>query len=245
MRQDHAFRNLVARLDGDGGHGQQGESVDNTFERADAKLVSLQTIVSAAVAERELELSFGNGSKSGATVAAEAEQWTESHHELQAATDAYRDGSVRAPEWDDHSLPEDEAIAAAHPMRTGRHDLYQEAMRLVGAKHSKAALVELVNWLLAKQESAGQDRDSDSPPFGADATAVYSLSAGPRVPAPLSTDVCGACSHVCVLHFDHGTHAPEGTTVTAGCRRGACQCRGFEKAAAPTFAGRYEPGSDE
>lgn len=43
---------------------------------------------------------------------------------------------------------EAEAIKAAHPTRTGRHDLYAEAMRLVGERHAKAELVELVNWCL-------------------------------------------------------------------------------------------------
>lgn len=57
--------------------------------------------------------------------------------------------------WDDDKpLPEDAEISAAHPLRSGRHDLYQEAMRLVGARHSKFALVELVTWLLLKAESA-------------------------------------------------------------------------------------------
>lgn len=51
--------------------------------------------------------------------------------------------------WADSALPEDEQIAAAHPTRTGRHDLYAEAMRMVGAKRSKGALVDLVNWLLS------------------------------------------------------------------------------------------------
>jgi len=55
-------------------------------------------------------------------------------------------------DWDDYPLPEDKDIKAAHPLRTGRHDLYAEAMRLVGAKRSKGALVELVNWLLSKVE---------------------------------------------------------------------------------------------
>lgn len=51
--------------------------------------------------------------------------------------------------WDDdRPLPEDAEIAAAHPLKTGRHDLYSEARRLVGAKRSKGALVDLVNWLL-------------------------------------------------------------------------------------------------
>lgn len=50
--------------------------------------------------------------------------------------------------WEDSALPEDADIKAAHPTRTGRHDLYAEAMRLVGAKHSKRGLIDLVNWLL-------------------------------------------------------------------------------------------------
>lgn len=51
----------------------------------------------------------------------------------------------------DRPLPEDAEIKAAHPLRTGRHDLYQEAMRLVGARHSKHGLVELVTWLLEQR----------------------------------------------------------------------------------------------
>lgn len=54
--------------------------------------------------------------------------------------------------WEDGSLPEDEQIRAAHPVRSGRHDLYAEAVRMVGAKRSKYALVELVNWLLHRAE---------------------------------------------------------------------------------------------
>jgi hypothetical protein len=51
--------------------------------------------------------------------------------------------------WDDDKpIPEDEAIKAVHPCRSGRHDLFQEAQRMVGAKRSKYALVELVTWLL-------------------------------------------------------------------------------------------------
>ncbi len=56
---------------------------------------------------------------------------------------------------DDRALPEDAAIHAAHPMRTDRHDLYVEAMRMVGAKRSKGALVALVNWLLLECHKQG------------------------------------------------------------------------------------------
>ena len=52
-------------------------------------------------------------------------------------------------EWDDTPLPEDAAIDAAHPSRTGQHEIWDEAMRFVGARRSKGALVGLVNWLLA------------------------------------------------------------------------------------------------
>lgn len=59
----------------------------------------------------------------------------------------------RIAEWSDKPLPEDEAISAAHPIETDRHDLYAEAMRLVGARHSKHKLVGLVNWLLYRIEA--------------------------------------------------------------------------------------------
>lgn len=78
---------------------------------------------------------------------------------LQAARDYFAEHpEEREPqsEWDDDEdvpLPEDDAIAAAHPTRTGRHDLYAEALRLVGARHSKGGLVDLVNWLLADREA--------------------------------------------------------------------------------------------
>lgn len=49
---------------------------------------------------------------------------------------------------DDQTIPEDEAIKAAHPVRTGEHELYAEAVRMVSAKRSKYALVDLVNYLL-------------------------------------------------------------------------------------------------
>ena len=49
-------------------------------------------------------------------------------------------------------MTEQEQIDAAHPMNTGRHGLYAEAMRLVGERHAKYDLVDLVNWLLAGPE---------------------------------------------------------------------------------------------
>lgn len=52
---------------------------------------------------------------------------------------------------DKQPLPEDAAIEAAHPLRTGDHATYAEAMRLVGARSAKGDLVDLVNWLLRQR----------------------------------------------------------------------------------------------
>lgn len=54
----------------------------------------------------------------------------------------------------DQRIPEDQAITAAHPTRSSRHYEYGEAVRMVGAKHSKGALIELVSWLLIRARDA-------------------------------------------------------------------------------------------
>lgn len=49
-------------------------------------------------------------------------------------------------------VAERDAIDAAHPLQSGRHDLYNRAMRLVGERHAKGDLVDLVVWLLLRAE---------------------------------------------------------------------------------------------
>lgn len=39
-------------------------------------------------------------------------------------------------------------IEKSHPLTTGRHDIYDRALILVGERHDKGDLVDLVNWLL-------------------------------------------------------------------------------------------------
>lgn len=53
----------------------------------------------------------------------------------------------KADEWTDE-------IAAHHPLKTHAYKQWDTAMAMVGARHSKFALVELVCWLL--QKSGGQ-----------------------------------------------------------------------------------------
>jgi hypothetical protein len=79
----------------------------------------------------------------------------------------------------DKPLPEDDAIAAAHPLRTGRHDLHEEAHRLVSAKHSKGALVALVNWLLLRLEPEEFRRNAEaktSPAFAGRARLAHNAA---------------------------------------------------------------------
>lgn len=52
------------------------------------------------------------------------------------------------------AAPEDPLIQAAFPTRSGRHEEYGEAMRMVGARYSKGGLVALVHWLLCQVHDA-------------------------------------------------------------------------------------------
>lgn len=68
-------------------------------------------------------------------------------HEPRLPADVFRN----PPTWGDDVEDEwTEAIKAAHPTRNGSHETYATAMRMVGARRSKGALVELVNWLLQR-----------------------------------------------------------------------------------------------
>lgn len=64
------------------------------------------------------------------------------------------EATVQSLTWVDAVLPEDDVIKAAHPSRTGDHESYADARRLVGARRSKQGLVELVNWLLVERRRA-------------------------------------------------------------------------------------------
>lgn len=65
------------------------------------------------------------------------------------------DPQSRAPEpWEDVDDEWSEAIKAAFPTRSGSHAQYGVAMKMVGHRHSKIALVALVNWLLVKADAS-------------------------------------------------------------------------------------------
>lgn len=50
------------------------------------------------------------------------------------------------------SIISQEMIDAAHPIKTGEHGLYAEAMDLVGQRVTKVDLVKLVNFLLYERK---------------------------------------------------------------------------------------------
>lgn len=78
--------------------------------------------------------------------------------ELEAEVEHLKQQLVAKTAWseDDRPIPEDNAILDAHPATCEKpdHELYVEAMRMVGAKRSKYALVDLVNWLLVRLKHA-------------------------------------------------------------------------------------------
>jgi hypothetical protein len=53
-------------------------------------------------------------------------------------------------DWEDEDVDDKYTmdIQASHPLVTGRHDLYKEALEMIHNRRSKGSLVELVNWLL-------------------------------------------------------------------------------------------------
>ncbi len=53
-----------------------------------------------------------------------------------------------------------ERIRAAFPTRSGSHDAYATAMRMVGNRHAKGDLVALVNWLLVERDAMKASRDN-------------------------------------------------------------------------------------
>ena len=72
------------------------------------------------------------------------------HNALPALIAELKGWRSQDEEWRNSRLPEDDAIAAAHPTKTGDDTLFAEAHRMVTARRSKPGLVALVNWLLSR-----------------------------------------------------------------------------------------------
>lgn len=60
------------------------------------------------------------------------------------------DKTVSTNAWGDREDKWTKRINAAHPIVSGSHGAWQLATDMVGNRHSKRALVELVNWLLTE-----------------------------------------------------------------------------------------------
>jgi hypothetical protein len=70
------------------------------------------------------------------------------HLACQAINEALAEPAPEA--WGDKLDEWSAAIDASHPMKTGAHDAYTQAMKMVGSRKSKGALVGLVCWLLQR-----------------------------------------------------------------------------------------------
>lgn len=73
---------------------------------------------------------------------------------LMLATEALTAAEQAEPAWGDREDDLTDAIRENHPFRTKRFDIYERAQQLVSNRHSKAALIELVSYLLVQAEPA-------------------------------------------------------------------------------------------
>jgi hypothetical protein len=79
---------------------------------------------------------------------------------LAAEFDAVAAEALEGRPWEDTEDEWDDAIASVHPAPgAGTHGHYATAMRMVGNRRSKGALVALVNWLLVERGTALVERD--------------------------------------------------------------------------------------
>lgn len=66
----------------------------------------------------------------------------------------YDETAMTAKTWGDKPDQFSDRVKAAHPLRAkddaDRHNRYALAMEMIHSRHSKYALVDLVNWLLTK-----------------------------------------------------------------------------------------------
>jgi cell division protein FtsB len=119
-------------------------------------------VLSCGDGEAETDLVFASGAMHGDPQLDDQRAILDAIVATQVEHEAMRAEIERLRAWTDQDepLPEDDAIAAAFPLfRSKRHDLYAEAIRLVGAKRSKGALVDLVNWLLHERDALRADAE--------------------------------------------------------------------------------------
>jgi len=87
-------------------------------------------------------------------VTASADQLGERIEALETELAALREELRQTRDWEDVDDQWTEVIKAAYPTRSGSHDEYGIAMRMVSSRRSKGQLVALVNWLLVEQSNA-------------------------------------------------------------------------------------------
>jgi hypothetical protein len=131
---------------------------------------------------------------------------------LEAERDAWQ-------KWQDSPTEHDDAISAAFPTRSGSHVQYAQAMEMVGTRHSKGALVALVNWLLVERDAlkdavnhwadcAVHHIEGDTCDMGCHPSATDVVLAGNARIVSLETERDSARAVLEELHEDIAEHLP-------------------------------------
>jgi len=71
-----------------------------------------------------------------------------------AEAEIARRDAVSKASWGDQKDEHTDAIHAAHPTRTKDFETYDTALAMIGTRHGKYELVNLVNWLLVRAKTA-------------------------------------------------------------------------------------------
>jgi hypothetical protein len=118
----------------------------------DLVIRDLQAELATARAERDEALV--QASEAVTRIEAKFAKVAVSTEELLAKCDTLVEQLRQARAWEDTADEWSTVIAAAYPTRSGSHDEYGIAMRMVSSRRSKGQIVALVNWLLVEQSNA-------------------------------------------------------------------------------------------
>lgn len=135
-------------------------TAEEVHKKARASLATLLSALTASQAEverlgRERDEALALIGSDGADVAYQfgRAQAAEARATRAEEEIARRDAVAKAS-WGDQKDQHTDAIRAAHPTYTKDFETYEAALAMVGTRHGKYELVNLVNWLLARATRA-------------------------------------------------------------------------------------------
>jgi hypothetical protein len=105
--------------------------------------------------------------------------------------------------WGDVTDEFTEAINAAHPCETENYEDYAKAHSMVSNRHSKSALVDLVNWLLVRENLSNNPENLYTSGECVKKVCIYNNPDCPICPSPEPTKETAECGSKCQLDCEN------------------------------------------